>query len=55
MKKIIYPIVLISLVLTCSCCKSSKKNVKNGQFPLINWAAAWAERLELPTTKVSKV
>ena len=51
MKKIIYPIVLISLVLTCSCCKSSKKNVKNGQFPLINtqWMLESIEGEEIGT------
>lgn len=33
MQKIIYPIMVITLVLICSCCKTSK-NVKNGQLSL---------------------
>lgn len=35
MKKIIYPIAAIMLILGCCCCKTSKKNVSNGKYPLI--------------------
>ena len=30
-----YSLMALTLVLTCSCCKSSKKNVKAEKFPLI--------------------
>ncbi len=51
MQKIIYPIMVIALVLTCSCCKTSKKNVKSGQFPLINtqWMLESIEGEEIGT------
>lgn len=41
----------IILVLTCSCCKSSKKNVKSGQLPLIDtqWTLEAIESEEIGT------
>lgn len=35
MKKLFFPLIIFVLVLSCSCCKTSKKNVKNEKFPLI--------------------
>ncbi len=35
MKKSIFSLIMLSLVLTCCCCKTSKKNVKTGDLPLI--------------------
>ena len=35
MRKIVYCLMAIVLVLTCSCCKTSKKNVKTERYPLI--------------------
>lgn len=51
MQKIIYPIIVIALVLTCSCCKTSKKNVKSNNFPLINtqWMLESIEGEEIRT------
>lgn len=34
MQKIIYSLATIVLILSCSCCKTSKSNVKNGNYPL---------------------
>lgn len=34
MQKYIFPLIAI-LILACSCCKTSKKNVKNDKYPLI--------------------
>lgn len=51
MKKIIYPIMVIALILTCNCCKTSKKNVKSDQFTLINtqWMLESIEGEEIGT------
>ena len=35
MRKIMYSLTAIILVLFCSCCKTSKKNVKTEKYPLI--------------------
>lgn len=35
MRKIMYSLTAIILVLSCSCCKTSKKNVKTEKYPLI--------------------
>jgi heat shock protein HslJ len=50
MQKIIYPLIAI-LVLTCSCCKTSKKNVKNEKYPLIGtqWLLESIEGEEIGT------
>lgn len=51
MRKIIYPIMLLTLILTCSCCKSSKNNVTSGQLPLIDtqWMLESIEGKEIGT------
>lgn len=35
MKKIVYPLIVFCLITTCHCCKTTKKNLKGGQYPLI--------------------
>lgn len=35
MKKTVYCLMAIALILICSCCKTSKKNVKTEKYPLI--------------------
>ena len=35
MRKVIYSLTAISLILSCSCCKTSKKSVKTEKFPLV--------------------
>ena len=35
MRKVIYSLTAIILVLSCSCCKTSKKGLKTEKFPLI--------------------
>ena len=35
MRKVIYSLTAIILILSCSCCKTSKKSVKTEKFPLI--------------------
>lgn len=51
MHKIICPTLAVILVLTCSCCKSSKKNVKSNQLPLIetHWMLESIEGEEIGT------
>lgn len=34
MKNLLYPLIAITLVVTCSCCNTSRKNVKSGNLPL---------------------
>ena len=35
MRKVMYGLMVITLILSCSCCKTSKKNVKAEKYPLI--------------------
>ena len=35
MRKVIYSLTAIILILSCSCCKTSKKSVKTEKFPLV--------------------
>lgn len=35
MRKTVYSLMALSLILVCCCCKTSKKNVKSEKFPLI--------------------
>lgn len=51
MRKIIYPLVVITLVLTCGCCKTSKNNTKSGKYPLVNtkWMLVAIEGEEIST------
>ena len=35
MRKVVYSLTVVILILSCSCCKTSKKNVKTEKFPLI--------------------
>lgn len=49
MRKVLYSLMTIVLVLTCSCCKTAKKNVKSGKYPLIGtqWMLVALEGEEL--------
>lgn len=35
MRKVVYSLAAVILILSCSCCKTSKKNVKTEKFPLV--------------------
>lgn len=35
MRKVVYSLTAIILILSCSCCKTSKKSVKTEKFPLV--------------------
>lgn len=35
MRKVMYGLMAITLILSCSCCKTSKKNMKSEKYPLI--------------------
>ena len=45
MRKVIYSLTAIILILSCSCCKTSKKNLKTGKYPLVGtqWMLAALE------------
>ena len=49
MRKLVYCLMAIVLILTCSCCKTSKKNMKTGKYPLIGtqWMLESLEGTEL--------
>ena len=35
MRKVMYSLMTIILILSCSCCKTSKKNMKTDKYPLV--------------------
>ena len=35
MRKVVYCLTALILILSCSCCKTSKKNMKTEKFPLV--------------------
>ncbi|MBQ5994037.1 MAG: META domain-containing protein [Bacteroidales bacterium] len=49
MRKTLYCLTAIILILSCSCCKTSKKNVKAGKFPLVGtqWMLVALENEEI--------
>ena len=49
MRKTLYCLTAIILILSCSCCKTSKKNVKVGKFPLVGtqWMLVALENEEI--------
>lgn len=51
MKKMIYSLTAVVLVLTCSCCKTSKRNISSEKYPLIGtqWNLTALEGEEIGT------
>ena len=49
MNKIVYPLLVITLVLSCCSCKSSKKCAQSGKYPLVGtqWNLVALEGVEL--------